>query len=111
MMEHSISIQKKMERQIQMTLEWDLPTDGRKTPIQVVSSGKEQGTKWYQWMNLCDEYVRLCRESGYLPSLEEVQKHMLSELGLRYHTTSLILRDLARVGRIQVIKNRVTPCK
>jgi hypothetical protein len=82
-------------------------------PRLVFGSNKERvfETKWKRWMNTCHEYVERVGDCGAFPSIGNVQRYMLYEFGLSDRTTSRILHDLAEIGRIQVIKNRVAPCK
>jgi hypothetical protein len=66
-------------------------------------------TRWKEWMMECDFYLERCFETGSRPSLSQVQKYMLWEFGLSDHATARILRDLARLGKINVISERVNP--
>lgn len=64
-------------------------------------------SRWLELMNECLFYVESCNEGGHDPRLEEVRNFMLKEYGLRYETTSSILRDLDRIGIIKALDNRI----
>jgi hypothetical protein len=72
-------------------------------------SHKNLETKWSRWMKACVEYVEIRASAKRPPSLDEVQRYMLDEFGLSYPSTSLLLHDLAKVGRICLSNNRIAP--
>lgn len=58
-------------------------------------------------MIACHEYVELCGGLTRGIALDEVRRYMLREFGLSFYTTSSILRDLTRIGRVIIIDGKV----
>lgn len=77
-------------------------------PFQV-SCKNGHKTKQSMWMSICSEYIENSYEAGFARSVEQVQRYMLREFGLSYGLTSLVLHDLARIGRICVSHHRIVP--
>jgi hypothetical protein len=93
-------------RQVQVTLDGSKLLNSKRTMFQV--SSKDLQTKRRRLMSACCAYIQNCGNIAFAPTLEQVQLHMLSGFGLSSQATSSLLHDLARIGKIGLLNNRIT---